>query len=60
MEKLLRESGLDEERRRKALAILRGDSSLNSQSIYIEQEIEDIAKISLRNYQKRILGVGDE
>lgn len=60
MEKLLRESGLDEDRRRKALAMLRGDSSLNSQSIYIEQEIEDIAKISLRNYQKRILGVGDE
>lgn len=41
MERTLRNAGLDEERRKQALAILRGDSSLESQSVYIAQKIEE-------------------
>ena len=50
IERDLRESGVEEERRRKILAYLRGDSSLSSQDVYIEQEIEEQAKNTLRSY----------
>lgn len=55
MERELRESGMDEDRRRQALAYLRGDSSLESQSAYIAQEIEEQANIALRKYQKKLI-----
>lgn len=42
---------MDEQRRREALAFLRGDSSLDSQDIYIAQEVEEQAVKSLRRYQ---------
>lgn len=58
MEQSLRNAGLAEERRRQALAVLRGDSSLESQSVYISQEIEDQANIALKNYQKKLLSSG--
>lgn len=56
MEKLLREIGLDEGRREEALADLRGDSSLSSQSVYIAQEIQEQANLAMRNYHSKILG----
>lgn len=46
---------MDEQRRREALAVLRGDSSLNSQDTYIAQEIEEQAIKSLRYYQAEIM-----
>lgn len=52
MERTLRTAGLDEERRKQALAILRGDSSLESQSVYIAQEIEEQANRALKNFQR--------
>lgn len=54
MERTLRKSGIDEERRREALAFLRGDSSLESQSIYIAQEVEDQATLALQKYQRNL------
>ncbi|HFG1810876.1 TPA: tyrosine-type recombinase/integrase [Vibrio cholerae] len=51
LERVLRASGVDEQRRREALAFLRGDSSLDSQDIYIAQEVEEQAVKSLRRYQ---------
>jgi len=55
MEKLLREYGLDEERRKQALAILRGDSGLQSQNVYIAQAIEENAKLALKNFHNGLL-----
>lgn len=55
IEKQLRDSGVDEERRRKALAYLRGDSSLNSQNVYIDKEIEEQAHRALKRYQQGII-----
>ncbi len=51
LERVLRASGMDEQRRREALAFLRGDSSLDSQDIYIAQDVEEQAVKSLRRYQ---------
>lgn len=56
MEKVLREAGLDEGRREEALADLRGDSSLTSQSVYIAQEIQEQANLAMRQYHSKILG----
>lgn len=56
MERVLREAGLDEGRREEALADLRGDSSLLSQSVYIAQEIQEQANLAMRNYHSKILG----
>lgn len=54
LERALRKAGLDEHRRREALAHMRGDSSLNSQDTYIAQEIEEQASAALMDYQRRI------
>lgn len=55
MEQALRAAGLEEERRKQALAILRGDSSLESQSVYIAQEVEEQARRALCDYQKKLI-----
>lgn len=55
MERALRAAGLEEDRRREALAMLRGDSSLESQSIYIAQEIEERAYQALSEYQRKLI-----
>ncbi len=55
MERTLRNAGLNEDRRKQALAILRGDSSLESQSVYIAQEIEEQANRALKNFQCDLL-----
>ncbi|HCK93899.1 MAG TPA: integrase, partial [Gammaproteobacteria bacterium] len=55
LERTLRQAGMDEQRRREALAFLRGDSSLNSQDAYIAQEIEEEAVKSLKKYQQKLL-----
>ncbi|MBP2280187.1 integrase [Psychrobacter sp. PL19] len=55
MERVMRENGMSEQRRREALAFLRGDSSLNSQDIYIAQEVEENARKALNEYQKNII-----
>ncbi len=56
MERELRAAGLDEIRREEALAVLRGDSSLESQAIYIAQEVQEQANVAMRNYHRKILG----
>lgn len=56
MERELREAGLDEGRRAEALAELRGDSSTESQSVYIAQEIQEQSNLAMRNYHRKILG----
>lgn len=56
MEKVLRDIGLDEQRRMEALADLRGDTSLSSQETYIAQEIHEQANIAMRNYHRKLLG----
>lgn len=55
IERVLRAAGMDEQRRREALALLRGDSSLDSQDIYIAQEVEEQAIKSLKRYQAEII-----
>tara|TARA_R110001592_G_C13171014_1_gene749845 strand:+ start:223 stop:1446 length:1224 start_codon:yes stop_codon:yes gene_type:complete len=55
IERVLRAAGMDEQRRREALALLRGDSSLDSQDTYIAQEIEEQALQSLKRYQAEII-----
>lgn len=55
MERTLRNAGLDEDRRKQALAILRGDSSLESQSVYIAKEIEEQANRALKSFQRDLL-----
>lgn len=55
IERALRSAGMDEQRRREALALLRGDSSLASQDTYIAQEIEQQALKSLKHYQAAVI-----
>jgi len=55
MERTLRISGMGEDKRKQALAYLRGDSSLSSQEIYIAQEIEEQANIALKKYQQNLI-----
>lgn len=54
LERVLRASGMDEQRRREALALLRGDTSLESQDTYIAQEVEEQAIEFLKRYQAQI------
>lgn len=55
IERELRAVGIDEEKRKEVLAELRGDSSLESQSIYIAQEVQELANLAMRSYQMKIL-----
>lgn len=55
MERTLRNSGMDEDKRKQALAYLRGDSNLSSQDVYIAQEVEEQAKIALQKYQRDLI-----
>ena len=55
MERTLRNSGMEEDKRKQALAYLRGDSSLASQDVYIAQEIEEQAKVALKKYQRNLI-----
>ncbi len=55
MERVLRNSGMEEDKRKQALAYLRGDSSLSSQDVYIAQEVEEQATIALRKYQRDLI-----
>lgn len=55
METTMRESGLSEQKRREALAYLRGDSSLSSQDVYIAQAVEESARKALRQYQLKLV-----
>ncbi len=52
---VLRAAGMEEDRRKQALAMLRGDSSLESQSVYIAQEVEEQARRALSDYQKKLI-----
>src|SRR3990167_4979506 len=55
MERTLRNAGLDEERRKQALAIQRGDSSLEPQSVHKAQKIKEQANRALKNFQRDLL-----
>lgn len=57
MERLLREAGVEEDNRKKALAYLRGDSSLSSQDVYTFKETELEANKYLGQYQREIFGI---
>lgn len=50
LERSLVAAGYDENHRRQALAALRGDSSLESQDVYIRQEIVRQSKAALKKY----------
>ncbi|MCH2058863.1 MAG: site-specific integrase [Thalassotalea sp.] len=54
MERALKYSGVEEDNRRKALAYLRGDSSLSSQDIYLDQEVERQAHQALKTYHSNL------
>lgn len=56
MEQEMRIAGLGEERRKQALAQLRGDSSLESQEVYIAGEIKEQTDLALRSYHRKLLG----
>lgn len=56
MERELRQGGMSEDKRRQALALLRGDSSLESQNVYIAQEVDENAREAMSNYQKNLIG----
>lgn len=47
--------GMEEQNRAKALALLRGDSSLESQNTYIEAEVHRQASNVLTTYQEKIM-----
>lgn len=51
MERNLRYSGIEEGRRKEILAYLRGDTDLESQQIYIREEIKEQARIALQRHQ---------
>lgn len=53
LERSLRESGVEENRRRRHLALLRGDSSLESQNIYVAAGIEEEARRALLANQRK-------
>ena len=55
VEQVLRAAGFEEDLRRRALAMLRGDSSLESQTVYIAQEIEEQARRALSDYQRKLI-----
>ena len=57
IERLLREAGVEEDNRKKALAYLRGDSSLSSQDVYTFKETELEANKYLGQYQREIFGI---
>ena len=57
MERLLREAGVEEDNRKKALAYLRGDSALSSQDVYTFKETELEANKYLGQYQREIFGI---
>ncbi|HKB60774.1 MAG TPA: site-specific integrase [Gallionellaceae bacterium] len=54
MERKLRYSGIEEDRRKEILAYLRGDSDLESQQVYIQEEIKEQARIALQRHQADI------
>ena len=56
MERELRQGGMSEDKRKQALALLRGDSSLESQNVYIAQEVDENAREAMSNYQKNLIG----
>lgn len=51
----MRASGVSEQKRREALAHLRGDSSLSSQDVYIAQAVEESARAALIKYQSTLV-----
>ncbi|MBN8924620.1 MAG: site-specific integrase [Rhodanobacter sp.] len=53
LERSLREGGVEEDRRRRHLALLRGDSSLESQNVYVAAEIEEEARRALLANQRK-------
>jgi len=55
MERILRNSGMGEDKRKQALALLRGDSSLSSQDAYLGQEVEEQANKALKKYQQDLI-----
>lgn len=55
MEIIMRASGVSEQKRREALAHLRGDSSLSSQDVYIAQAVEESARAALIKYQSTLV-----
>ncbi|TXI45013.1 site-specific integrase [Methylophilus sp.] len=56
LERELEASGMEYERRQQALAYARGDSSLESQRVYTDEEIHRQVREASANYQKKLLG----
>ncbi|CAM3985544.1 site-specific integrase [Vreelandella rituensis] len=60
LERSMREAGMGEEERKKALAIIRGDSSLESQNVYIEAEVHKQASKVLARYQEKTMLITED
>lgn len=57
LERGLREVGMEEGKRKKALALMRGDSSLESQNVYIEAEVREQASKVLIRHQEQTMSL---
>jgi integrase len=56
LERNLRNGGMkDDKRRSQALALMRGDSSLDSQNVYIDAEVHEQASKCLEAYQAKLM-----
>lgn len=55
VERHLREQGVKEQKRKEILAALRGDSSTESQDVYVRQEVIRQGQKSLRAYHEKML-----
>lgn len=55
IEKQLKALGIEENKRAETLAYLRGDNSLTSQLVYLEEEIIEQASIALKKYHEKLL-----
>ncbi len=54
MERNMRESGIEENRRGEILALLRGDTNEESHKVYIREEIKEQAKLASQRHQSSI------
>lgn len=60
LERGLREAGMQEEERKRALALLRGDHSLSSQNVYIDAEVREQSSKVLLRYQENMMSLVED
>jgi len=60
LERGMREVGMEEEKRKMALALIRGDSSLESQNVYLEAEVHEQASKVLIRHQENVMSLTED